>query len=218
MRQLKDRVETEDKELLAENKDFLEETLCPIADCNNRKRKRKFQTIGAVSCLVLLLGSSIGLGIVYKNLFAATYETKSSDVTYLNSTLTHTQVTGEFDVISLTYEKRHNRPIYFLGIYEHEEAETSYTNVRINVIVDREYTIEKTPYSKTLDFLEYNVKYTDTEVIEGSGGLALYGYHVEGYFDTGAERYKIDYIEYRINDNNYQFAEYLQATIKPKGA
>ena len=93
MKQLKERVETEDKELLAKGKDFLEETLCPIAECNNRKRKRKFG-IGTVCCVVLLLGSSIGIGIVYKNLFAATYETKSSDVTYLNSTLTHTQVTA----------------------------------------------------------------------------------------------------------------------------
>ena len=218
MNQLKERVETEDKELLAKGKDFLEETLRPMAECNNRKRKKKFGMIGTVCCVCLLLGSSIGIGIVYKNLFAATYETKSSDVTYLNSTLTHTQVTGEFDSISLMYEKRHDRPIYFLGIYEREEAETSYTNVRINVIIDRGYTMEKTSYSKALDFLEYSVEYTDTEVIEDSGEFVLHGYHVEGYIDTGAERYKIDYIEYRINDNNYQFAEYLQKTIKQKGA
>ena len=87
----------------------------------------------------------------------------------------------------------------------------------MNMIIDRKYTIEKTSYSKALDFLEYSVEYNDTEVIEDSGEFILYGYHVESYIDTGAERYKIDYIEYRINDNNYQFAEYLQTAIKPKG-
>ena len=40
--------------------------------------------------------------------------------------------------------------------------------------------MEKTSYSKALDFLEYSVEYTDTEVIEDSGEFVLYGYHVEG--------------------------------------
>lgn len=216
MKELKDLADKEKSEMLDE--DFLETTLYPIVDANKAKRKanRKRNAVSIITgvsvCIVALFG--VGLGIFVHQRYAETYETKKSDISYLNSTLSSTQLIGDFDTINLTYETHRKAPVYF-AVYREEEGESWSQSIYMKVIVKRDYKIDEIEYAEQFEFLGYTVYYSELKKTAASTEPTLYGYKAEALIDTGAERYVMEYVEFRTEDN-YHFVEYLQKTIKQK--
>ena len=85
----------------------------------------------------------------------------------------------------------------------------------MKVVVKRDYKIEEVEYLKEVEFLSYTVHYNELKKADDSSEPTLFGYKADALIDTGAERYVIEYVEFRTEDS-YHFAEYLQKTIKQK--
>lgn len=218
MKELKDLADKEKSEILDE--DFLETTLYPIVNANkakrksNRKRKAVSIITGVSVGIVAIFGVGIGIGIIFHQPYAETYTTKKCDVSYLNSTLTSTQLIGDFETVNLTYETRRNTPVYF-SVYRVEEGEGWMQSLSLKVIVGREYKIDKLAYLDQMEYLGYTVHFSEMKKVDSSTEPTLYAYKANAFIDTGAERYVMEYAEFCTEDN-YHFAEYLQNTIKQK--
>ena len=156
----------------------------------------------------------VGLGIIVHQRYAETYATKKSDISYLNSTLVSTQLIGDFNTITLTYETRRNTPVYF-SVYRVEEGEGWMQSLSLKVIVKQDYKIDEIAYLDQFEFLGYTVHYSAMKKTDASTEPMLYGYKADAFIDTGTERYVMEYVEFRTEDN-YHFVEYLQKTIKQK--
>lgn len=160
MKELKDLADKEKSEILDE--DFLENTLYPIVDANkvkrkaNRKRKAVSIITGVSLGIVAVFGVGIGIGIIFHQPYAETYATKKSDILYLNSTLTSTQLIGDFNTITLTYETRRNTPVYF-SVYRVEEGEGWMQSLSLKVIVKQDYKIDEISDLDQFEFLGYTV-------------------------------------------------------------
>ena len=216
MKELKDLADKEKSEMLDE--DFLETTLYPIVDANKAKRKanrkRKAVSIIAGVSVGIVAVFGVGLGIIVHQRYAETYATKKSDISYLNSTLVSTQLIGDFNTITLTYETRRNTPVYF-SVYRVEEGEGWMQSLSLKVIVKQDYKIDEIAYLDQFEFLGYTVHYSAMKKTDASTEPMLYGYKADAFIDTGTERYVMEYVEFRTEDN-YHFVEYLQKTIKQK--
>lgn len=86
MKELKDLADKENSKILDE--EFLENTLYPIVDANKAKRKRKIISIATVLGIGIVAVFGVGFGIFRKS-YTENYETKKSDIVYLNSNLTY---------------------------------------------------------------------------------------------------------------------------------
>ena len=212
MKEIKELVEQEDAEILDER--FLDETLCPIADANQRKRKYKVRSIVAALGMFIIAAFSVSFGILYHHSYTESYDTKESTISYLNSNLAATQLIGAFNTVSLTYETHREMPVYF-SVYREKEGDGWMQSISMKVVVKRDYKIEEVEYLKEVEFLSYTVHYNELKKADTSSEPTLFGYKADALIDTGAERYVIEYVEFRIEDN-YHFAEYLQETIKQK--
>ncbi len=212
MKEIKELVEQEDAEILDER--FLEETLFPIADANKAKRKRKITSLATTLGAGIVALFAAGFGIMYHKNYTESYATKESDISYLNSNLTETQLLGNFNTINLTYETRRETPVYFF-VYREKEGDGWAQSISMKVIISRDYEIEETAYLKEFAFLGYTVHYNDLKKADASSEPTLFGYKANALIDTGAERYVMEYVEFRTEDS-YHFAECLQETIKQK--
>lgn len=218
MKKLKREIKRENEELISKNQDFLEKELYAIVEVNRKKRKesrkRNFSTLlpsfGALAICVLLIGiipwqkSEEG----YENV----YETRLSTLTEVNHELERTHVSGDFGSIELMYERNKNTPIYFTLRYAKEEVLISYTEVTIDVLIDREYyKAELEGYPKQTEYLGYTLFYREREVTDED----VYSYRIEAYMETEEERYMIDYTEH-TTEKEVHFEEYLKQTISKK--
>lgn len=218
MKKLKREIKRENEELISKNQDFLEKELYAIVEVNRKKRKesrkRNFLTLlpsfGALAICVLLIGiipwqtSEEG----YENV----YETRLSTLTEVNNELERTHVSGDFGSIELMYERNKNTPIYFTLRYAKEEVLISYTEVRINILIDREYyKADLEGYPKQTEYLGYTLFYREREVTDED----VYSYRIEAYMETEKERYMIDYTEH-TTEKEVHFEEYLKQTISKK--
>lgn len=218
MKKLKREIKRENEELISEGQDFLEKELYAIVEVNrkkrNERRKRNFLTLlpsfGALAICVLLIGiipwqtSEEG----YENV----YETRLSTLTEVNNELERTHVSGDFGSIELMYERNKNTPIYFTLRYAKEEVLISYTEVRINILIDREYyKADLEGYPKQTEYLGYTLFYREREVTDED----VYSYRIEAYMETEKERYMIDYTEH-TTEKEVHFEEYLKQTISKK--
>ena len=212
MKEIKKLVEQEDAEILDER--FLEETLLPIADRNKAEGKRKFASIAAALATCIITVFAVGFGTLYHHSYTESYEMKESDMLYLNGNLTATQLIGDFDTIYLTYETHRETPVYF-SVYREEEGDGWRQSISMKVVIKRDYKIEEIEYLKEVEFLGYTVHYNELKKADDSSEPTLFGYKADALIDTGAERYVMEYVEFRTEDS-YHFAEYLQKTIKQK--
>lgn len=218
MKKIEKEVKREREELLAENKEFLEGTLYPIADANasERKSKRKKLHFALPAAILTVVICSVGFGVWKYARFHISYETKRSDIESLNGMLKNTRLEGELGTILLTYETRRNSPVYFRVYQEQEEAEVYYVMVSMNVLIDRKQKTEDiTTYTEQAEYSGYTLYYRENEVIDRTDAITVYGYKVNAFMDTGAERYILEYSEFRTDDD-YGFWQYLQETIKQK--
>lgn len=212
MKEIKNLADKDNAEIL--DTEFLEKTLCPMADANKAKQKRKFISISAALGVSVIAVFSVSFGILYHKDYTESYETKKSDVAYLNSTLTSTQLIGDFETINLTYETHHKTPVYF-SVYRIEEGNEWMQSLSMKVIVQQGYEIDEIAYVEQFEFLGYTVYYNEMKKTDASSEPTLYGYKTDALIDTGEERYVLEYVEFRTEDN-YHFVEYLQKTIKRK--
>ena len=212
MKELKELVEQEDEEILDER--FLEETLLPIADRNKAKRKRKVRSIAVALSTCIIAVFSVGFALLYPHSYTESYETKEADMLYLNGNLTATQLIGDFDTIHLTYETHRETPVYF-SVYREKEGDGWMQSISMKIVVKRDYKIEEVEYLKEFEFLGYTVHYNELKKADTSSEPTLFGYKADALIDTGAERYVIEYVEFRTEDS-YHFMKYLQKTIKQK--
>lgn len=218
MKKLKREIKRENEELISKNQDFLEKELYAIVEVNRKKRKesrkRNFSTLlpsfGALAICVLLIGI-----IPWQNSeegYENVYETRLSTLTEVNHELERTHVSGDFGSIELMYERNKNTPIYFTLRYAKEEVLISYTEVRIDVLIDREYyKAELEGYPKQTEYLGYTLFYREREVTDED----VYSYRIEAYMETEEERYMIDYTEH-TTEKEVHFEEYLKQTISKK--
>lgn len=227
MKQLKDRAKKDRQEIVESKKAIVlraelqrqvEEKMEELR-LAEAARHRKIRAIGLTSTAGLLLVLSIGIGVVMliNDSYVSTYSSKPSDIAFLNENLTNTQVKGNFNAITLTYEVRRNTLEYFVLVDEQEEPDISHKDVTIHIVVDRGYSeVEEKIYTEKTEFLGYTLQYSETQRSNPSpDGTTLYGYKVEACMDTGAEKYILEYYEYRA-DTAFTFTEYLQATITQK--
>ena len=213
MKKLKELADKNNAEIL--DKEFLENTLYPIVDANKAKRKRKLiPATATVICCVLLFSIGIGIGITYNRNYAESYATEKSDIDSLNANLSETQLIGDFETITLTYEVRRQRPVYF-SVYREEADTERLQSISVRVIVKQDYEIQEAKYLKQFEFLGYTVHYNETNNFDSSAEQTLYEYTANAFMDTGAERYVIEYTELCLEEN-FHFAEYLQGIIKQK--
>lgn len=218
MKKLKREIKRENEELISEGQDFLEKELYAIVEVNrkkrNERRKRNFLTLlpsfGALAICVLLIGI-----IPWQNSeegYENVYESRLSTLTEVNHELERTHVSGDFGSIELMYERNKNTPIYFTLRYAKEEVLISYTEVRIDVLIDREYyKADLEGYPKQTEYLGYTLFYREREVTDED----VYSYRIEAYMETEEERYMIDYTEH-TTEKEVHFEEYLKQTISKK--
>lgn len=159
MKEIKNLADKDNAEIL--DTEFLEKTLCPMADANKAKQKRKFISISAALGVSVIAVFSVSFGILYHKDYTESYETKKSDVAYLNSTLTSTQLIGDFETINLTYETHHKTPVYF-SVYRIEEGNEWMQSLSMKVIVQQGYEIDEIAYVEQFEFLGYTVYYEDS--------------------------------------------------------
>ncbi|MFR5103279.1 MAG: hypothetical protein ACLTE4_12100 [Christensenellaceae bacterium] len=218
MKKLKREIKRENEELISKNQDFLEKELYAIVEVNRKKRKesrkRNFLTLlpsfGALAICVLLIGI-----IPWQNSeegYENVYETRLSTLTEINHELERTHVSGDFGSIKLMYERNKNTPIYFTLRYAKEEELISYTEVTIDILIDREYyKADLEGYPKQTEYLGYTLFYREREVTDED----VYSYRIEAYMETEEERYMIDYTEH-TTEKEVHFEEYLKQTISKK--
>ena len=211
MKELKDLADKENSKILDE--EFLENTLYPVVDANKAKRKRKIISIATVLGIGIVAVFGVGFGIFRKS-YTENYETKKSDIVYLNSNLTYTRLIGNFETVNLTYETHRKTPVYF-SVYRVEEGDGWMQSLSMKVIVQQGYEIDEIAYVEQFEFLGYTVYYNEMKKTDASSEPTLYGYKTDALIDTGEERYVLEYVEFRTEDN-YHFVEYLQKTIKRK--
>lgn len=191
MKKLKREIKRENEELISKNQDFLEKELYAIVEVNRKKRKesrkRNFSTLlpsfGALAICVLLIGI-----IPWQNSeegYENVYETRLSTLTEVNHELERTHVSGDFGSIELMYERNKNTPIYFTLRYAKEEVLISYTEVRIDVLIDREYyKAELEGYPKQTEYLGYTLFYREREVTDED----VYSYRALSDLCIGCQR------------------------------
>lgn len=211
MKELKDLADKDNSKILDE--EFLENTLYPVVDANKAKQKRKIISIATVLGIGIVAVFGVGFGIFRKS-YTENYETKKSDIVYLNSNLTYTRLVGNFETVNLTYETHRKTPVYF-SVYRKEEGDGWMQSLSMKVIVQQDYEIDEIAYAEHFEFLGYTVHYSEMKKADSSTEPTLYAYKANGFIDTGAERYVMEYAEFGTEDN-YHFAEYLQETIKQK--
>ncbi len=222
MKKLKDQVEKEDRELLsARAKDFWENTLLPQAQESAaeqkrlRRKKRPYILAATATSLVILALGTWWMWSIFASDYDVTYETKKSDVAYLNSTLTHTQLVGDYSV-DVIREVRSKKPVYFVVNQQVEMPEIGARFLTIDIVVKRDYQIDQPAnYADSFEFLEYTVYFNKTRTTDTSNDFTFYCYAVEAFIDTGAERFVIDYDEATVDDS-YSFEEYLSTIIKQR--
>ena len=132
----------------------------------------------------------------------------------LNGILGYTRLIGNFETVNLTYETHRKTPVYF-SVYRVEEGDGWMQSLSMKVIVQQDYEIDEIAYAEHFEFLGYTVHYSEMKKADSSTEPTLYAYKANGFIDTGAERYVMEYAEFGIEDN-YHFAEYLQETLKQK--
>ena len=136
MKQLKDRAKKDRQEIVESKKAIVlraelqrqvEEKMEELR-LAEAARHRKIRAIGLTSTAGLLLVLSIGIGVVMliNDSYVSTYSSKPSDIAFLNENLTNTQVKGNFNTITLTYEVRRNTLEYFVLVDEQEEPDISH--------------------------------------------------------------------------------------------
>lgn len=211
MKEIKEWADKDNSKILDE--EFLENTLYPIVDSNNQKRKRKMISIATALGIGIVAVFGVGFGIFHRS-YTENYETKKSDIVYLNSNLTYTRLIGNFETVNLTYETHRKTPVYF-SVYRVEEGDGWMQSLSMKVIVQRDYKIEELVYLDQIEYLGYTVYFSEMKKADSSTEPTLYAYKADAFIDTGAERYVMEYAEFRI-ENNYHFAEYLLETIKQK--
>ena len=154
MKELKDLADKENSKILDE--EFLENTLYPIVDANKAKRKRKIISIATVLGIGIVAVFGVGFGIFRKS-YTENYETKKSDIVYLNSNLTYTRLVGNFETVNLTYETHRKMPVYF-SVYRVEEGDGWMQSLSMKVIVQQDYEIDEIAYAEHFEFLGYSPK------------------------------------------------------------
>ena len=186
MKELKDLADKENSKILDE--EFLENTLYPMVDANKQKRKRKIISIATVLGIGIVAVFGVGFGIFRKS-YTENYETKKSDIVYLNSNLTYTRLIGNFETVNLTYETHRKTPVYF-SVYRVEEGDGWMQSLSMKVIVQQGYEIDEIAYAEHFEFLGYTVHYTgiiETE-LHRAGGLYEVHFLLRNIDSTGKEK------------------------------
>lgn len=74
-------------------------------------------------------------------------------------------------------------------------------SLSMKVIVQQGYEIDEIAYAEHFEFLGYTVHYSEMKKADSSTEPTLYAYKANGFIDTGAERYVMEYAEFGTEDN-----------------
>ena len=218
---LKEVVQLENEALLDKDENYLDKVLIPNSN-NNQEQKikqRKFvfkpmvQVLAGFVCICFILGTSYL--IISNNNYAGTYTNKKTNIEYVNDNLIYTQIRGEFDSVSMTCKGKNDKPVYFNLTHYYEATETDLISCTLSVIVDKNYEPLMLEYVEQITFGDYVVSLNRTSELNTDDGFEVYSYFIKAYFDTGAERYLINFEELTTN-NCDSFENYLNLIIGRK--
>ncbi len=222
MKKLKKQIKAEEKRILEEDKDFLEEVIYPIIDSNaaaqkSKRTNRKLYLAIPAACVLILAFSIIGY-YLFKNdepYYTTAYEVKKSDITYLNSTLKVTKLLGDYDDISLTYEVHTEKPAYFALTVE-EERETSYSTCTLNVVVDKDYPYrDNRLFMDQMSFMDFIIDINVSSSTESGEDGEVFIHEITARLDTGVEKYYFDYFELSL-DSFSRFTDWIENILIKK--
>ncbi len=222
MKKLKKQIKSEEKRILEEDKGFLEEVIYPIIDNNavapKSKRTNRKLYLAIPAAFVLILAFSLIGYYLFKNdepYYTTAYEVKKSDITYLNSTLKVTQLLGDYDDITLTYEVHTEKPAYFSLMIE-EERETSYSTCTLNVVIDKDYPYrDNRLFMDQISFMDFVIDINISSSTENGEDGDVFVHEIMARLDTGAEKYYFDYFELSL-DSFSRFTDWIEIILIKK--
>lgn len=192
MNKFRKSIQEENKEILEEGHEFLEEVLIPRTDTVKLERKKRLKKwLPIISCFVCCITAivlcSIFLIPKYEE-YLDTYLTKRSELNEVNEQLQCTRIVGEYDLINQLYRERDGKTMYFFLTKNEMISQTALYTSSIHIIIDRGYR-EGDPrlYSLERKYFGYTLYYNE-EIISDEFNI----YKINAYMDTGREQYFID--------------------------
>ena len=213
MRKLKKKVQQENQELTEADRDFLENTLIPIAEKNRTELKKNqlkkwMPVLCCFLCCIVTIVICTTFLITKQNDYNESYSIRETELSEVNKYLQATQIIGEYDAIRETYQVRDEKAVNFIITKESEKTQKEVLSCDINVVIDREYR-QGNPehYDYHENYLDYTVYFS--KMVKSDN---FYIHNIRAYMDTGAEQYFIDY-ELWTTAANDNFSEFLKSTI-----
>lgn len=215
MNKFKKTIQEENKEILEEGNEFLEDILIPRTETVKFERKKRLKKwLPIVSCFVCCITAIVlcSIFLIPKDKeYLDTYLTKRSELKEVNEQLQCTRMVGEYDLINQLYRERDEKTMYFFLTKNEKISQTALFTSSIYVITDREYHKgDPGLYRLESKFLEYTLYYNE-EIISDEFNI----YKINAYIDTGEEQYIIGY-EFWTTDNDNGFFNFLELIIKIK--
>lgn len=219
MKRIKKIIDEENNEIIKADRDFWEQTLKPKIMEKQKDRTvstKKIAVFICSFCLIIICGTLL----TYKFLFHYTNidELKSdrTNLQYVNSFLTETQIIGKYDAISSVSKVRTKEPVYFILNSSFDEFNDTSISCLINVFVDRSYGATLIlEYKDSFYISDFTVMLNKTiEQIPYESGF-VFIHKIQAFMDTGAEQYWFDYEEVTLNDTD-NFSLYLLNVLTVK--
>ena len=222
MKRLKNKIREENENLLEEGRDFLENTLLPMAEPDrmaampkSRFKKAAVPLICVLLCCVTAIVCSLIFSTRPVDPFGNGYITNICDLTEVNGELEKTQFADGFQTILKTYRKTDGKSVYFTLKEERKSSQNIMTST-IKAVIDRSYQEGQTEiYKERFDLCGFPVVY-NKEISSLDDENAVYIAEIQAYMDTGAEQFYIEYKEWAIGETN-GFQSYLETVIIAKG-
>ena len=215
MNKFRKTIQEENKEILEEGHEFLEDVLIPRTDTvkfERKKRLKKWMPIVScfVCCITAIVLCSIFLIPNHKE-YQNSYLTKVSELDEVNEQLQCTRIVGEYDLINQLYRERDRKTMYFFLTKNEMISQTALYTASIYIIMDRGYREGDSRIYRFEDkYLGYTLYYNE-EIISDEFNI----YKINAYMDTGREQYFIDY-EFWTTENDNGFFSFLESIIKMK--